>query len=61
MLTAMAVPGMTLVEVVRIFTDDSFVSKLLPHVEDPMIRRYWTDQISQTTQFHCRHPVRRTA
>ena len=25
---------------------------MLPKVQDPMVRRYWTDQIAQTTDFH---------
>ena len=52
MLTAMATPGMTLVEVVRLFTDIGFVQRLLPHVKDPVVRRYWTEQIAQTSDFH---------
>ena len=52
MLTAMSVPGNTFVEIMRIMTDAKFVQELLPHVEDPIVRRYWTDQISQTSDFH---------
>ncbi len=52
MLTAMAVPGSTFVEIMRILTDAKFVQELLPHVTDPIIRRYWTDQIAQTSDFH---------
>src|SRR5690606_18148835 len=33
-------------------TDSSFVQELLPKVQDPIIRRYWTDQIAQTNDFH---------
>ena len=40
MLTAMAGEGMTLVEVVRVLTDSSFVDQLLPRVRDPMVQRY---------------------
>jgi len=36
----------------RILTDPKFVNQLLPKVKDPIIRRYWTDQIAQTTDFH---------
>jgi hypothetical protein len=28
------------------------VQELLPKVQDPSIRRYWTDQIAQTSDFH---------
>lgn len=52
MLTAMAEEGNTFIEVVRIMTDSRFVQELLPKVKDPMVRRYWTDQIAQTADFH---------
>lgn len=53
MLTVMqAQPGSTFIEVVRILTDPKFVQELLPKVKDPMVRRYWTDQIAQTSDFH---------
>lgn len=52
MLTAMAEPGNTFVEVMRIMTDSRFVQELLPKVKDPLVRRYWTDQIAQTADFH---------
>lgn len=52
MLTVMVDPGATFVEVVRVLTDSAFVQELLPRVQDPIIRRYWTDQIAQTSDFH---------
>ena len=52
MLTCMYQPGATFMEVVRALTDQTFVQELLPLVEDPVIRRYWTDQIAQTSDFH---------
>jgi len=52
MLTVMSEPGNTFVEVVRVLTDSSFVQELLPKVQDPIVRRYWTDQIAQTADFH---------
>ncbi len=52
MLTAMSDEGSTFVEVMRILTDSRFVQELLPKVTDPIIRRYWTDQIAQTSDFH---------
>ncbi|MBI4065493.1 type IV secretion system DNA-binding domain-containing protein [Candidatus Gottesmanbacteria bacterium] len=52
MLTVMCEPGNTFVEIVRVLTDSSFVQELLPKVQDPIIRRYWTDQIAQTADFH---------
>ncbi len=52
MLTVMVEKGNTFVEVVRVLTDASFVQELLPKIQDPMVRRYWTDQIAQTSDFH---------
>jgi hypothetical protein len=52
MLTVMYEKGSTFVEVVRVLTDANYVQELLPKVEDPIIRRYWTDQIAQTSDFH---------
>ncbi len=53
MLTVMSAPGNTLVEVLRAFQDHHFVRQhLLPHVTDPIVKRYWTDQISATNDFH---------
>lgn len=52
MLTVMYEKGSTFIEVVRILTDQNFVQELLPKVQDPIIKRYWTDQIAQTSDFH---------
>ncbi len=52
MLTVMSEPGSTFIEVVRVLTDANFVQELLPKVDDPVVRRYWTDQIAQTSDFH---------
>ncbi|HSW88534.1 MAG TPA: type IV secretion system DNA-binding domain-containing protein [Candidatus Saccharimonadales bacterium] len=52
MLTVMAETGNTFIEVQRALTDTAFVQDLLPKVTDPIIRRYWTDQIAQTNDFH---------
>lgn len=52
MLTVMSEPGSTFIEIVRILTDAKFVQEILPKVQDPIIRRYWTDQIAQTSDFH---------
>ena len=52
MLTIMSEPGATFIEIVRIMTDQKYVQELLPKVQDPIIRRYWTDQIAQTSDFH---------
>jgi len=52
MLTVVAEPGATFVEVVRVLTDSKYVQELLPKVKDPIVKRYWTDQIAQTSDFH---------
>ena len=52
MLTVMSEPGNTFIEVVRCLTDSKYVQELLPKVKDPVVRRYWTDQIAQTSDFH---------
>jgi len=52
MLTVMSEPGATFVEVVRVLQDPKYVQEVLPKVTDPIVRRYWTDQIAQTSDFH---------
>ena len=52
MLTVMSEEGTTFIEVVRVLTDSKYVQELLPKVKDPIVRRYWTDQIAQTSDFH---------
>ena len=52
MLTVMYEPGSTFVEVMRCLQDPKFVQEILPKVQDPIVRRYWTDQIAQTSDFH---------
>ncbi len=52
MLTVMSKPGGSFIEVVRVLSDPQFVQDMLPYVQDPMVRRYWTDQIAQTSDFH---------
>jgi hypothetical protein len=52
MMTVMVEPGATFIEIVRVMTDPKFLQELLPKVQDPMVRRYWTDQIAQTSDFH---------
>lgn len=52
MLTIMSKQGSTFIELVRCLTDSKYVDELLPYVKDPVVRRYWTDQIAQTSDFH---------
>ena len=51
-LTVLAEEGATFIEVMRVLTDANYVRELLPKVQDPIVRRYWTDQIAQTSDFH---------
>ncbi len=51
MLTAMSKEGSTLIEVVRMLTDEQWVmEEWLPYVKDDLVRRYWTDQVAKTDQ-----------
>ncbi|PIR58739.1 MAG: hypothetical protein COU69_03980 [Candidatus Pacebacteria bacterium CG10_big_fil_rev_8_21_14_0_10_56_10] len=52
MLTVMSKEQSTFIEMVRLLTDSKFVEEMLPYVKDPIVRRYWTDQIAQTSDFH---------
>ena len=52
MLTVMYEEGATFIEIMRILQDSKYVQEILPKVTDPIIRRYWTDQIAQTADFH---------
>jgi hypothetical protein len=53
MLTAMSKKGSSLVEVWRILIDDQWVKEeWLPYVTDDLVRRYWTDQVAKTSDFH---------
>lgn len=52
MLSVMYEEGSTFVEVVRILSDPKYVQEILPKIQDPIVRRYWTDQIAQTSDFH---------
>lgn len=50
MLTAMSKPGGTMVEVVRLLTDENFHKSYLDYIQDPLVRRYWTDEVANTTK-----------
>src|SRR3989338_2315651 len=52
MLTIMSKQGSTFIELVRTLTDPKYVEEMLPYVKDPVVKRYWTDQIAQTSDFH---------
>ncbi len=50
MLTAMSKPGGTMVEVVRLLTDQDFHKTYLPFIKDPMVTEYWTVEQANTTK-----------
>ncbi|MGD9129376.1 MAG: type IV secretion system DNA-binding domain-containing protein [Candidatus Woesebacteria bacterium] len=52
MLTIMSKQNSTFIEMVRVLTDQKFVEEMLPFVKDPVVKRYWTDQMAQTSDFH---------
>ncbi len=52
-LTVMANPeGGTLIEIPRLFTDDKFREYLLKYVKDPIVLRFWNEQLAKTADFH---------
>jgi hypothetical protein len=52
MLTVMEDEGSTLVEVLRILSDQNYANKKIPNIKDDLVRRYWTDEIANTQEFH---------
>ncbi|MBI3558960.1 type IV secretion system DNA-binding domain-containing protein [Candidatus Gottesmanbacteria bacterium] len=55
MLTVMeADPRATLIEVMRVVQDPGgpYLQELLPKVQDQLVKRFWTEQIAQTSEFH---------
>jgi len=49
MLTAMVDPEATMIDVLRLFIDESYSKKFLDKLTDPLVRRYWTDEMAKTT------------
>ena len=52
MLTVMEEEGRTLVEVLRILSDQNYANKKIPNIKDELVKRYWTDEIANTQEFH---------
>lgn len=50
MLTAMVDPEATMIDVLRMFIDENYSKKFLDKVTDPLVRRYWTDEVANTSQ-----------
>ncbi|MFC1625002.1 type IV secretory system conjugative DNA transfer family protein [Patescibacteria group bacterium] len=49
MLTAMTDPEATMVDVLRLFIDENYSKKFLDKITDPLVKRYWTDEIANTS------------
>ncbi len=48
-LTLMAHPeGGTIVDIVRLFTDDNFQKERVSHLKNPVVKSFWTDQMAKT-------------
>lgn len=52
-LTIMSDPaGATILEVPRVFTDNAYAQEKLQYVTDPLVKRFWTDEMAKTSDFH---------
>ncbi len=52
-LTIMSNPeGGTMIEIPRLFTDDAFREQQLKFVTDPVVLRFWNEQMAKTADFH---------
>jgi hypothetical protein len=52
MLTVMSVKGTGLLEVMRVLQNDKFAEQFFPYLHDDVVKRYWTEQIANTNEFH---------
>ncbi len=50
MLTAMTDPNATMIDVMRLTIDEKYSKKFIPNIKDPLIKRYWTDEVANTSQ-----------
>jgi len=50
MLTAMVDPESTMVDVLRLLIDESYHKKFLDKLTDPLVKRYWIDEVAHTSQ-----------
>jgi DNA helicase HerA-like ATPase len=49
MLTAMEDPQSTMVDVLRLLIDDKYSQKFIPLIKDPLVKKFWTDEMAKTT------------
>ncbi len=52
MLTVMAKKGTSLAEVMTLLQNDKIAEKYFPYLNDDIVKRYWTEQIAHTQEFH---------
>lgn len=52
MLTAMSEEGNTMIEVLKLLTNDEFAKKKIDLIDDPVVKSFWTEQMAQTSDFH---------
>lgn len=52
MLTAMVEEGNSMVEVLRLLISPEFAKEKMALVKDPLVKRYWTEELAQTSDFH---------
>jgi len=50
MLTAMSDPDSTMIDVMRLLTDQNYSNVFLERVTDPLVRRYWIDEVANVPQ-----------
>lgn len=51
-LTVMSVKGTGLMEAMQVLQNDEYAKKYFPYLDDEVVKRYWTDQIAKTQEFH---------
>src|SRR3989338_6639998 len=42
----------TIIDIPRMFTDDSYVKKYLKKLDDPVVRAFWEKEMAKTSDFH---------
>ncbi len=52
MLTAMVDKDSTLVDVLRLLIDPEYSKKFVAKLKDPLVKKYWTDEVAKTSDFH---------
>ncbi len=46
------VPGGTMVDVMRLIIDQKYEKEIASKVQDPLVKKYWTDEMANTQAFH---------